>query len=180
MTPWIAHPPFPVGGCGSGRAARRGVERRGRRELKERRGLLVDLHDRELTRCAKRYEERVSAHAQGVRLIVPHARRRVERQRSDRARNRTSEVRHDYLVTMWRCSEPHFLVRAHVEAVPIGSADRASVDERVRRGIQTMLIDGRLGGETGRRIEATSLEVLAEVVFQVLDTLSRNHESRVV
>ena len=36
--------------------------------------------------------------------------------------------------------------------------------------------DTRLGGAIGRRIEAASLEVFAEVVFQMLDTLSRNHK----
>src|SRR5688500_7106891 len=47
------------------------VERRGWAELHEPHGLLVDLHNRELTRCPKRYKERVSTQAQSVRLIVP-------------------------------------------------------------------------------------------------------------
>src|SRR5688500_17812715 len=50
------------------RAARRGVERRGRRELEECDGLLVDRDDRELTGRAKRDEECIAAHAERVRL----------------------------------------------------------------------------------------------------------------
>jgi hypothetical protein len=141
--------PLPGRWLRKGWAARGGVERRGRRELKEGRGLLVDVHDRELTGCAKRYEEGVPAHAQGVRFIVPHARRRVERQCGDRANNRPCEVRQDYLVTMWRCSEPDFLIRAHVEAVPIGRAERAGVDERVGAGIQAIDMASSTAGGHG-------------------------------
>src|SRR5688572_28771834 len=84
------------------RAARRGVERRGRTELEVRHSLLVDLDDRELTRCAKRYEEGVPTHAwiDSVRLVVANARCRVEPQRGNRAHRRCGQVRKDYLVAM--------------------------------------------------------------------------------
>src|SRR5688572_7565074 len=86
--------PLPVRRLRRRRAARRGVELRGRTELEVRHSLLVDLDDRELTRCTKRYEEGVSAHPwiDGVRLVVADARRRIERQRGDRAHPRSRQV----------------------------------------------------------------------------------------
>ena len=70
--------------------------------MKEGRGLLVDIHNRELTRRTKRYEQRVSTYRwiNGIRLVVADARGRIERQRADRAHPLSSQVREDYLVAM--------------------------------------------------------------------------------